>query len=59
LGAEQEYINMTAPIKMILFMSKKLKVNNKKIERNVRRQAIGGARRPQARLVPSIIGIIH
>jgi hypothetical protein len=50
---------MTAPIKMILFMSKKLKVNNKKIERNVRRQAIGGARRPQARLVPSIIGIIH
>jgi hypothetical protein len=35
VGAEQEYIYMTTHKKMNLFMSKKLKVNNKKIEGNV------------------------
>jgi hypothetical protein len=59
LGAEQEYINITAHKKMNLFMSKKLNVNNKKIEGNVRFQATGGARRPQERAIPSMIGITN
>jgi hypothetical protein len=38
-------------------MSKKLNVNNKKIGGNIKLYAMGGARRPQDMVIPSIIGI--